>query len=70
MKMLTIKQVANLLNICLSTMYQHARTGDLDPALGAIRCGRATRFPARKVAAALGVTEAELADMLAEEDAA
>lgn len=70
MKPLNISQAAKLLGVSLSTMYQHARNGRLDPALGAIRCGRTTRFPARKMAAALGVTEEELADMLAEEDAA
>lgn len=69
MKPLSIRQAANLLGVSLSTMYQHARNGRLDPALGAIRCGRTTRFPACKMAAALGVTEAELAEMIAGEGA-
>lgn len=70
MKPLSIRQAAKLLGVSPSTMYQHARNGRLDPALGAIRCGATTRFPARKMCQALGVTETELADMLTGGEAA
>lgn len=67
---LTVREAARVLGVAERTLYDRVREGRLDPALGAIRCGATTRFPARKMCQALGVTETELADMLTGGEAA
>lgn len=41
----TLREVAELLNIPESTLYQQSREGRLPAWMGAVRVGNATRFP-------------------------
>lgn len=50
----TLPEVAALLNISKSTLYRQAREDRLPEWMGAMRVGRATRFPKHIIDAKLG----------------